>query len=147
MPKYKPDQGSYARTTGFLLLASLAVFGCYTLYYWLLSFRGTDDAPSFMERDLSGGNLPVLGIPLTMALIIAVVVAIVLLVILQRVFNRPKVADMLIDAETEMRKCTWPTFNETFTSSIVILVVMVFFTFALAGMDFLLNRLMRDYVF
>ena len=46
-----------------------------------------------------------------------------------------------------MRKCTWPSWSETFTSSMVILVVMLFFTFVLAGMDFVLNRVMKDYVF
>ena len=36
--------------------------------------------------------------------------------------------------------------TETVTSSIVILVVMLFFTFALAGMDWVLNNVMSRYV-
>ena len=147
MSKYKPDQGPYARTTAFVLLGALWAFGSYTLYYFLLSFRGTDEAPSAFVRPLTDGNLPVLGIPATVSLIVAVVVAVAGLVVIHKLLNREKAADMLIEAETEMRKCTWPTWGETFTSSMVILVVMVFFTVVLAGMDFVLNRVMRDYIF
>jgi preprotein translocase SecE subunit len=147
MPKYKPDQGHYARTTALLLLGSLVVFGCHTLYYWLLSFRGDEAAPGFMIRDLSGGPLPVLGMPITPALFISVVLATGLLVTLAKLLNRPKAADLLIDCETEMRKCTWPSAKETVTASMVILVVMLFFTAVLAGMDFILNAAMTSVVF
>jgi preprotein translocase SecE subunit len=147
MAKYKPDQGTYARTTALLLLGSLVVFGCHSLYYWLLSFRGDDAQPGFMVRDLSGGPVPVLGTPLTPSLIIAVVVAAGLLWLTAHLLNRPRAADMLIECETEMRKCTWPSARETVTASMVILVVMLFFTAVLAGMDFVLNGIMTKAVF
>ena len=147
MAKYKPDQGNYARTTALLLLGSLAVFGCHTLYYWLASFRGDENDPGFMIRDLSNGPLPVLGLPLTPALLIAVLAAVGLLWLIAHLLNKPKVADMLIECETEMRKCTWPSAKETVTASMVILVVMLFFTAVLAGMDFVLNGLMTKAVF
>ena len=46
MARYKADQGTYGRTTAFVLLGAMWAFGAYTLYYFLLSFRGTDEAPS-----------------------------------------------------------------------------------------------------
>jgi preprotein translocase SecE subunit len=147
MVKYKPDQGTYARTSSFLLLAAFAAFGCYTLYYYLLSFRGAEDDPGFLARPLTDGALPVLGLPVTAALIITTVVAAGILWFLLWFLNRPKVADLLIECETEMRKCTWPSFDETWKASIVILMVMVFFTVVLAGMDLLLNQVMAEYVF
>lgn len=146
MTKYKPEQGVYARTTAMWLLGSLWCFGGYTLYYWLLTFRG-EAGEGLMVRDLAGGDLPVLGTPLTTALITAVVVGLVGLWILARVLSAPRAADMLIDSETEMRKCTWPSWNETFSSSIVIVVVMLFFTLMLAGMDYFLNAFMTRVVF
>lgn len=146
MSKYKPDQGSYARTTAFVLLGALLCFGTYTLYFFLLSFRGAE-GQGFLVQDLSGGDLPVLGVPLTWSLVIALAVTAVSLWWLSKLLNRPNVADMLIESETEMRKCTWPSWGETFNSSMVILVVMLFFTAMLAGMDFLLNRIMKDYIF
>jgi preprotein translocase SecE subunit len=147
MAKYKPDQGVYARTTSFMLLGAMAVFGAYTLFYWLLSFRGDADEPGGLATELSSGPLPVLSLPLTPALMIASAVGLASLWILNKLLNRQKSADILIESETEMRKCTWPSVNETITSSIVILVVMLFFTFALAGMDWFLNNLMSGVVF
>ena len=64
-----------------------------------------------------------------------------------RLLNRPKAADLLIECETEMRKCTWPSAKETFTASMVILVVMLFFTGAMAFFDFVLNGFMSGVVF
>ena len=147
MAKYKPDQGSIARTTSFLLLAALVLFGALTLYLWLRSFRSAEGGPGFMSRDMSGGDLPVLSEPLTPALILAVLVGGGLLWLLRILLEKPKVADLLIDCETEMRKCTWPSGEETWKSSVVVLLVVVFFTVALAGMDLLLNFGFSRYVF
>ncbi len=143
MAKFKADQGTYSRTTALWLLGSLWLFGCYEMYYFLGSFRGDPEAaaPGGLATRLMEDNLPVLGVPLTYALILAVVIASVGLATLMKFLERPKVADLLIDSETEMRKCTWPSWNETFTSSIVILVVMLVFTVLLAGMDMLLNEI------
>jgi preprotein translocase SecE subunit len=147
MAKYKPDQGTYARTTALLLLSGLVVFGCHTLYYWLLSFRGDEASAGFMVRDLTSGPVPVVGLPLTPALLISVVTGLALCWLVMHLLNRPKVADLLIECETEMRKCTWPSAKETFTASMVILVVMLFFTGAMAFFDFVLNGVMARVVF
>lgn len=146
MAKYKPDQGAYARTTAMWLLGALWAYGCYQLYYWLLSWRG-ENGQGIMVRNLIDGDMPVLGVPLTVSFLAATVIGIGGFVVLMKVLARPKVADMLIDSETEMRKCTWPGRAETFTSSVVILVVMLFFTALLAGMDFVLNEIMTEFVF
>ena len=147
MAKYKPEQGVFARTTALWLVGALWVFGAYTLYYWLLSFRGEPEGQGLMVRALMDGELPVLGIRLTVALLVSVVFGLAGIFAILRTLDVPKVADMLIDSETEMRKCTWPTLDETFTSSVVIVVVMLFFTFLLAGMDFMLNKFMTEVVF
>jgi preprotein translocase SecE subunit len=147
MAKYKPDQGTYARTTALLMVAALIVFGSHTLYLWLRSFRAADGSPGFLSRDLLGGPLPVLSQTLSPALIAAVLVGAGSVYALYRYFSRPKVADLLIDCETEMRKCTWPSLEETWKSSVVVLLVVVFFTVILAGMDLFLNFVATRYVF
>ncbi len=146
MPKYKPDQGTYARTSSFLMLGALAAYGAYTLYYFLLSMRSDDTSPTFLSNDLLGGNVPVLGFPITPAFLIAVVVGVGSIMLIHRLLNTPKSADMLIETETEMRKCHWPTWGETFNVSMVVFVVMLFFTFMLAAMDFVLNGFMINWV-
>lgn len=146
MPKYKADQGTYARTSSWILLGSLAAYGAYTLYFFLLSMRSEDNTPSFFANDLSGGDVPVLGFPLTPAFAIALLVGVGSIWWLGRLLDKPKVADMLIETETEMRKCHWPTWGETFNVSMVVFVVMIFFTFMLAAMDYVLNGFMINWV-
>ncbi|MCB9897134.1 MAG: preprotein translocase subunit SecE [Planctomycetes bacterium] len=144
--KYKPDQGTFARGTGLWLVGALWAYGCYSLYYYLLS-TGGPEGNGFLARPLTDGDLPVLGTPLTVALLVAIGAGLAGLLFILRTLDKPKIADMLIDSEVEMRKCTWPSWNETFSSSVVILVVMLFFTAVLAGMDLLLATIMEDYVF
>jgi preprotein translocase SecE subunit len=146
MAKYKPDQGSFARGAGVWLLGALLAYGCHSLYFTLLSIGGPE-GDGIMARPLMEGDLPVLGVPLTVSLIGVALVGLGGFWVLLRLFDKPKVADLLIDSETEMRKCTWPSWNETFSSSVVILVVMLFFTAVLAGMDYVLHVIMEDYVF
>ena len=141
MATYKADQGTYARTAGFWLIGSLWAFGCYTLYYWLLSFRGSD-GDGLMIQDLSGGNLPVLGVPLTWALLAATLLGLVGLVTLRRVLNKPKVADMLIETESELRKVTWPTVADTWKGTMAVVVTVAFMLVYLTGADMLIRIVM-----
>jgi preprotein translocase SecE subunit len=147
MGRYKPDQGTYARTTSFLLLAALIVFGAHTFYVWLRSMHAPDGTPSFVARDLTGSPVPVLSEPLTPALILALLVGGGLVWGTWALLNRPKSAEMLIETESEMRKCTWPSWEETWKSSVVVLLVVVFFTVVLAAVDVALNFVAGNYVF
>ena len=52
----------------------------------------------------------------------------------------PKVADLLIETEAELRKVTWPTMSEAINSSIVVIACVVFLMAFLAGADWLLGR-------
>jgi preprotein translocase SecE subunit len=147
MAKYKADQGTYARTTSFLLLGAMVVFGADTMYVWLHSFHAADGSPGWWSRDLMGSPVPVLSEPLTPALIFAVLVGGGLIWGCHHLLNGPKVAELLIDCETEMRKCTWPSLEETWKSSVVVLLVVVFFTVVLAAVDLMLNFVAGHYVF
>ncbi|MGQ0552181.1 MAG: preprotein translocase subunit SecE [Planctomycetota bacterium] len=147
MTKYKPDQGTHARTISLLLLSGMLLFGVHSLYYFLTSFRGSPAGSGFLVQHLSADPVPVVGLHLTWSLLIATLVGVAGVWLLMRLLNRPKIADLLIDSETEMRKCTWPTWAETVKSSMVILVVMLFFTAVLAAFDLGLNELMTGVVF
>jgi preprotein translocase SecE subunit len=147
MARYKADQGTYSRTTSFLLLAALVVFGVDTMYVWLRSMHTPDGTPRFMARDLTGSPVPVISEPLTPALIVSVLVGVGLVWGLHRFLNKPKTAELLIETESEMRKCTWPSWEETWKSSVVVLLVVVFFTAVLAVVDLALNYVAGNYVF
>ncbi|MFM7281649.1 MAG: preprotein translocase subunit SecE, partial [Planctomycetia bacterium] len=53
--------------------------------------------------------------------------------------NSPKVADLLIDTESELGKVTWPTRPDAVNSSLVVMGVVVFLMAFMAGADILLG--------
>lgn len=137
---YKPDQGRFARGLAFWLLTGLSYFGCSTLYYFLHWSWATDN---LLDR-----NIPILDMPLNLALIISVVVFFfVEFMILKLIVNRPNVSTMLIDTETEMKKVTWPTWNDAFNSSLIVLAAVAFFAILLGLSDIILNKVFLDFVF
>jgi preprotein translocase SecE subunit len=60
-----------------------------------------------------------------------------------RVVNVPAFADFLIAVEAEMNKVSWPTRNELFRASMVVLILIVVFAFVLAGFDLAWGWLFR----
>ena len=53
--------------------------------------------------------------------------------------NRPRVADLLIDTEAELRKVTWPNAKETWTGTIAVAVTVVVLLLFLFTADFVLT--------
>ncbi len=118
----------------FWALAFMILFGCNFLYSILLGFDGLKDAIGDM-------SIPVLGVELSGAFLISSAIAIVGVFLLYRWSQRPNVADLLIDTEAELKKVTWPTFQDVVNSSIVVVVcVLVLMTF-MAASDALLARI------
>lgn len=58
-----------------------------------------------------------------------------------RLVNYPRFADFLVSVEAEMSKVSWPSRDELYRSSIVVLVVMFFLAALLFTYDFLWNRI------
>ena len=134
---YKSDQGRLTRLAAFWACAALLLYGCVSLYRTLSSaFGGSLAAPlaSSMKR------IPVLGVTLNVALLITLVVLAVAWYLLYRWQQTPKVADLLIETEAELRKVTWPTMSEAINSSIVVIACVLFLMAFLAGADWLLGR-------
>ena len=59
------------------------------------------------------------------------------------VMNRPTTADLLIDTELEMKKVSWPTRQEAWNSSIVVVVTVLIFTVILFTFDVILNKALQ----
>lgn len=134
---YKEDQGRLARLVVFWALALLLFYGCYAFYNQVL--KANFDA---LRQPLVGSmkKLPILGIEFNGAFLIALIVFAAALWFLFRWLNRPKIADLLIDTESEMRKVTWPTMPEAVNSSIIVVVTVLFLMVYLAGADWLLGQ-------
>jgi len=137
---YKPDQGRFTRGVAFWLLTALSYFGCKTLYFFLHW--------DWAKQNLLGQNIPILNIPLSPGLIVSVGVFIAGEILISRlIVNRPKMCDLLIETETEMKKVTWPSWNDALNSSIVVLFTVIFFMILLGFSDFLLTKIFSGFIF
>lgn len=144
MAGYKKDQGRMVRMAVFWSLAVLLYYGCTSLRQELAgAFSQRLDQPLIAAFP----KLPVLGTPLTAALVISLAVFAVALWLAYRFLERPKYADMLIETEIEMRKVVWPTPKEVFNSSLVVVVCVLFLMAFLAGADWLLARVIQPVIF
>lgn len=134
---YKKDQGRYARMVAFWGLVVLVGYGCFhggglvtVLDGWLAANNTTYVDPFPLLGSLKTSTLIALGVAGASALAI------------HRILNRPRIADTLIDTETEMAKVTWPTWPETWSGTMAVVgMVLVLFVF-LTVVDLLLLKVM-----
>jgi len=58
--------------------------------------------------------------------------------------QRPKVADMLIDTDMEMRKVTWPSMSDTWKGAVAVVATVVFMLAYLTGADIAIQFAVRQ---
>ena len=124
MFKYRSGEGVYARGASFWALTGFVILFARRLFLWL-------DRYDVMRRQLVA-EVPVLGAPLTPGFLTAVAVFLLIAFGIWKLLNAPKLADLLIDTELEMKKVTWPSFEESRKASFVVIfcvVVMVAFLY------------------
>ena len=132
---YRKDQGRLARMATFWSLAVLLAYGCIRMRSEL-----SGQFPDSMGNGIGGMTLPLVGLPLSPALIVSIGAFFLGLWFLNRTLEKPKNADLLIETEGELRKVTWPTLDETIDGSIVVMVVVLFLMVFMAGADFVLGE-------
>lgn len=132
---YKKDQGRLARMAAYWSLALLILYGCRSFYMILPTWSESLGKP----LSASMPKLPILGWSLNPALLITGVMLGAAWYVLYRWQQTPKVADLLIDTETELTKVTWPTMTDAVNSSLVFVAVVLFLMAFLAGTDALLG--------
>jgi len=116
-------------------LALLILYGCRSFYTILPGW-----SPSLGKPLLDSlPKIPILGWNLNGALLISGLVLGAAWYVLYRWQQTPKVADLLIDTETELTKVTWPTLSDAVNSSLVVVGVVLFLMTFLAGTDALLG--------
>ncbi len=138
---YKKDQGRYARMVAFWTLITVVFTGLWQMRYWLESLGSTKGA------GIKGVIFTILGIQVTPAVLICLGLAVGAAILLHVFLNKPKKADLLIDTESELRKCTWPSIKETWSASLVVLVTVVVCMVFLAVSDFLLQAVFSVFIF
>lgn len=139
---YRKDQGRLARMAAFWSLAIMIFYGCTSLRTELAG-RFSE---SLGQRFWDGARIPIIGVDLTPAFLIALVVFAAGMILLYRWTESPKIADALIDTESELRKVTWPTLPEASRASVVVIVCVLVLMVLLAGYDALISRVMNNLV-
>lgn len=138
MFKYKPGEGGIARATAFWSLAGFAYLAARRFYLWSQRW-------DFFEKDLLGVEIPVLAFPLTPGFVGSLAIFLVATWAILKLLNAPKAANLLIDTELEMKKVTWPSFDEARKASFVVIVcvgvMFVFMTLSDYGLEKLFFKL------
>lgn len=133
---YREDQGRHARMAAFWSVLFFVGFGCKFLHDVLVAW------PS-LRKPLGGARIPIVGIDLTPAFLVTAALFLVGLYFVQRWLQRPKIADLLIDTEAELKKVTWPKGSDVWNAAVVVIVSVVLLGLFLAVADIFLYRLMR----
>ena len=129
---YKKGQGSIARLLSLAGCALLLLWGGYSFWIYLQGY--TTLARTLLE-------VPTIGLEINFALIIAVVVFLGGGAGIVWLLNRPRLVDLLIETEAEMKKVSWPSRQEAWNSSIIVVVTVVIMMGLLFAYDFFLNKL------
>ena len=133
---YREDQGRHARMAAFWALIAFLLFGCNFLHDLLVQWES-------LTVPINGIRLPVVGVDLTPAFLICFVIFCGGVILIRRWQQRPKVADLLIDTEAELKKVNWPSGQEVWNASIVVIISVILLGCFLAVADMFLYRLMR----
>ncbi len=134
---YRKDQGRYARMLAFWAVTLLMAYGIFHsggLASILSRWIGASDSvlidPFPLVGKLKSSSLVAMGILAAICFVT------------HQILNRPQVADLLINTETELHKVTWPGWNEVVQGTIAVTgMVVVLFAF-LTAVDLLLIQVM-----
>ncbi len=129
--RYKRNQGKVARqATFFALLAAVAV-GAWTMSAGATPEFGSFFVPSGIRDRISPEVVAKYVIPMIVLAVGAWAAF--------RVVNIPRFAEFLISVENEMGKVSWPSRQELFRASLVVLVVIFMLTTILYTYDIVLK--------
>ncbi|MFN0206443.1 MAG: preprotein translocase subunit SecE [Planctomycetota bacterium] len=134
---YKPDQGRYVRMATFWILTFLIGYGCYRLSETLADLRY--GWAEWLRRPIIN-ELPLVETSFIAASLVAFAVFLLSIAGLQIILNKQKIADSLIETEGELRKVTWPTFRDTMSASIVVLVCVLILFILLGVYDMAIGK-------
>jgi preprotein translocase SecE subunit len=127
---YKSEHGRYVRMASFWSLFLLLAYGIFGGFVHTANGVLED----WFEVDISPWvtQVPLLG-DFTPGTLAAVILQAIVALILHKILSRPKTVDYLIETEAEMIKVHWPSWKDTRTGTLaVILTVGVMLLFLMA---------------
>ena len=136
---YREDQGRHVRMAAFWSVVFFLGFGCSFLHDLMIQWPN-------LREPLGGVRIPVVGVDLSPAFLVTALLFCVGLFLIHRWQQRPKVADLLIDTETELKKVSWPKGEEVWNAAMVVLLSVVIIGVLLAVADVFLYRILIRYL-
>jgi preprotein translocase subunit SecE len=131
---YKKGQGSIGRLLALISSGLLVAWGGYALWVKLQGSESLVKVFSF--------EIPHVGLDINLALIIALVVVGAGWFGVVWFLNRPRSVDLLVETESEMRKVSWPSRQEAWNSSLVVVVTVMVMMGLLFFYDVVLNKIL-----
>ncbi len=135
METYKAGQGSLTRLVTWTILILALCMGCVEIYSWI----HRPASHSVMDRSVVPlewfRSLPVFGVPFSIKFAICLAVFVGLVWFLKWFMHRTTTVDTLIETEMELKKVSWPTREESYNATWVVLLVTVLLTMSLWAFD------------
>ena len=88
-------------------------------------------------------TVPHINFRIDAALIVSIAVAVAMVAGVVWILNRPRAVDLLLETEGEMRKVSWPSRQEAWNSSVVVVLTVLFLMALLFFYDVALNFILR----
>lgn len=128
---YKKGQGSIGRLLALISGGLLILWGGHSLW---VTLQGSE----FFATTLRF-HVPHVGLEINLGLVTAVLVVVVAWAALAWFLNRARSVDLLVETESEMRKVSWPSRQEAWNSSIIVVVTVLVMMGLLFMYDVVLN--------
>lgn len=127
---YKKGQGSTGRLLALISCTLLVLWGCHSLWETL---QGNATLSLVILK------VPTVNLEITWALLIAVAVVVAGMIGTVWFLNRARAVDLLSETEAEMKKVSWPSRQEAWNSSVIVVVTVLVMMGLLFLYDFVLN--------
>ncbi len=132
MEIYKKGEGKLTRRVAFYSLLVLSVWGFKTLAIQLSAYK-------WANEELLGFEMPYYNMPLTVGVLVSIVLNIVLALWLFKLLNGEKVAPTLIETETELKKVSWPSWEDARQSTVIVLIFVAATAIYLTAVEYALK--------
>lgn len=132
MEIYKKGEGKLTRRVAFYSLLALSIWGFKTLAIKLSGF-------SWANSEVLGMTLPYYKLPVTVGVLLCIALNIVVGFWLFKILNGEKIAPTLIETETELRKVSWPSWEDAKQSTVVVLVFVAATAIYLTAIEYALK--------
>jgi preprotein translocase SecE subunit len=133
---YKIGEGKMTRRVAFYSLLILSVWGFKELASTLAQF-------AWARTTLLDFTLPYYGQALTVGVLLSIVLNVVFAWFVFRYLNGQKPATLLIDTETELKKVSWPTWEDARHSTIIVLIFVAVCAAYLTAVEYALANIFR----